>query len=68
LSSRSKAKDDGEEECSMCRPHFRSMTITEDVRKYAVEYVLTSAEAIESGMQEKGKKFREKRCELFAKA
>jgi hypothetical protein len=29
--------------------------ITEDVRKYAAEHGLTDAEAIESGMQEKGK-------------
>jgi phosphomethylpyrimidine synthase len=36
----------------MCGPHFCSMKITEDVRKYAAEHGLTNAEAIESGMQE----------------
>jgi hypothetical protein len=34
-------------------PHFCSMKITEDVRKYAIERGLTDAEALESGMQEK---------------
>jgi hypothetical protein len=32
-----------------------SMRITEDVRKYAVEHGLPYAEAIESGMQKRGK-------------
>ena len=35
----------------MCGPHFCSMRITEDVRKYAAEHGLTNAEAIESGME-----------------
>src|SRR5262249_12101486 len=33
--------------CSMCGPHFCSMKITEDVRKYAAEHSLTNTEAIE---------------------
>jgi phosphomethylpyrimidine synthase len=53
--------------CSMCGPHFCSMKITEDVRKYAMERGLTDAEAIESGMQEKRKEFLEKGAELYAK-
>jgi len=36
----------------MCGPHFCSMRITEDVRKYAAEHGLTNEAAIESGMQE----------------
>jgi phosphomethylpyrimidine synthase len=53
--------------CSMCGPHFCSMKITEDVRKYAAEHGLTSAEAIESGMQEKRKEFLEQGAEVYAK-
>jgi phosphomethylpyrimidine synthase len=54
--------------CSMCGPHFCSMKITEDVRKFAAEHGLTDAEAIESGMQEKKKEFLESGAELYAKA
>jgi phosphomethylpyrimidine synthase len=54
--------------CSMCGPHFCSMRITEDVRKYAAEHGLTDAEAIESGMQEKRKEFLEKGAEVYPKA
>jgi phosphomethylpyrimidine synthase len=53
--------------CSMCGPHFCSMRITEDVRKYAAEHGLTSSEAIESGMQEKRKEFIESGAEVYAK-
>ena len=53
---------------SMCGPHFCSMRITEDVRKYAAEHGLTEAEAIESGMQEKRKEFLEKGAEVYAKS
>ena len=53
--------------CSMCGPHFCSMKITEDVRKYAAEHGLTSEEAIESGMQEKRKEFLEQDAEVYAK-
>jgi phosphomethylpyrimidine synthase len=54
--------------CSMCGPHFCSMRITEDVRKYAAERGLTDAEAIESGMQEKKEEFLEKGAEIYSKA
>jgi phosphomethylpyrimidine synthase len=53
--------------CSMCGPHFCSMKITEDVRKYAVEHGLTNEAAIESGMQEKRKEFLESGAEVYAK-
>ena len=53
--------------CSMCGPHFCSMKITEDVRKYAVEHGLTSEKAIESGMQEKRKQFLEQGAEVYAR-
>jgi phosphomethylpyrimidine synthase len=54
--------------CSMCGPHFCSMKITEDVRKYAAEQHLAETEVLESGMKEKSKEFAEKGSELYAKA
>jgi len=53
--------------CSMCGPHFCSMKITEDVRKYAAEHGLTNEAAIESGMQEKRKEFVEMGSQIYAK-
>ncbi len=54
--------------CSMCGPHFCSMKITEDVRKYAAEQGIAEEAALESGMQEKRKEFVEQGAELYAKA
>jgi phosphomethylpyrimidine synthase len=53
--------------CSMCGPHFCSMKITEDVRKYAAEHGLTSAEAIERGLEEKSREFVEQGSDVYAK-
>ena len=54
--------------CSMCGPHFCSMKITEDVRKYAAEQGVTEQEALQKGMEEKSKEFVEKGAEVYAKA
>jgi len=54
--------------CSMCGPHFCSMKITEDVRKYAAEQAISEEEALKQGMEEKSKEFAEKGSELYAKA
>ncbi len=43
--------------CSMCGPHFCSMRISQDVRRYAEECGLTSEEAIEVGLREKAAEF-----------
>jgi phosphomethylpyrimidine synthase len=43
--------------CSMCGPHFCSMRISQDVRRYAEERGLTSQEAIETGLREKAAEF-----------
>lgn len=51
--------------CSMCGPHFCSMKITEDVRKYAEEHALSEKDAIESGLEEKSKEFIEKGAEIY---
>ena len=54
--------------CSMCGPHFCSMKITEDVRKYAAEQQISEDEALAKGMAEKSKEFADKGSELYAKA
>jgi phosphomethylpyrimidine synthase len=53
--------------CSMCGPHFCSMKITEDVRKYAKEHGLKEEEAIEAGMEERSHEFIEKGSEIYIK-
>lgn len=54
--------------CSMCGPHFCSMKITEDVRKYAAEQGVSEEEAFEQGMAEKSAEFAAKGAELYQKA
>ncbi len=53
--------------CSMCGPHFCSMKITEDVRKYAAEQGIAEEEALKKGMEEKSKEFVEKGAEVYTK-
>jgi phosphomethylpyrimidine synthase len=53
--------------CSMCGPHFCSMKITEDVRKYAAEQGIAEEAALKKGMEEKSKEFVEKGAEVYAK-
>ena len=53
--------------CSMCGPHFCSMKITEDVRKYAAEQGLAEEEALLKGMEAKSKEFVEKGAEVYSK-
>jgi phosphomethylpyrimidine synthase len=54
--------------CSMCGPHFCSMKITEDVRKYAAEHGLSEEEMLKQGMEAKSKEFVEKGAEVYTKA
>ncbi len=51
--------------CSMCGPHFCSMKITEDVRKYAAEHGIAAEQALAAGMEEKTKEFAEAGNELY---
>jgi phosphomethylpyrimidine synthase len=51
--------------CSMCGPHFCSMKITEDVRKYAAEQGIAEEEALKKGMEEKSREFSSKGSELY---
>jgi phosphomethylpyrimidine synthase len=43
--------------CSMCGPHFCSMKITQDVRRYAEEHGLAAQDALDAGMREKAEEF-----------
>ncbi len=54
--------------CSMCGPHFCSMKITEDVRKYAAEQAISEEEALAKGMEEKSREFVEKGAEVYTSA
>src|SRR5471032_1833640 len=54
--------------CSMCGPHFCSMKITEDVRRYAAEQGVSEEEALKKGLDEKSAEFVEKGAEVYAKA
>jgi len=53
--------------CSMCGPHFCSMKITEDVRKYAAEQKVVPETALVKGMKEKSKEFVEGGAEIYKK-
>ncbi|ADU31904.1 phosphomethylpyrimidine synthase ThiC [Evansella cellulosilytica] len=53
--------------CSMCGPKFCSMRISHDIRSYAKENDLDTAEAIEKGMEEKSKEFKEGGSQLYNK-
>ncbi len=51
--------------CSMCGPHFCSMKITEDVRKYAAEQGIGDHAALEAGMAQKSQEFVEGGAEVY---
>jgi phosphomethylpyrimidine synthase len=53
--------------CSMCGPHFCSMKITEDVRKYAAEHGVGEDQALQEGMEQKAREFKEQGAEIYAK-
>ena len=52
--------------CSMCGPHFCSMRITEDVRKYAAEQGIAEEEALRKGMEDKSKEFVQAGAEIYS--
>ena len=54
--------------CSMCGPKFCAMKITEDIREFAREQGLDTAEAVEVGMQKMAGEFRERGGELYVEA
>src|SRR3546814_11857453 len=54
--------------CSMCGPHFCSMTITQDVRDYAASQGVGEKDAMQKGMQEKAVEFVKKGAESYHQA
>ena len=54
--------------CSMCGPKFCSMKISDDVRRFARERGLDTAQAMEEGMSEKAQEFRQGGSELYVAA
>ena len=52
----------------MCGPHFCSMKITEDVRKFAAEQKISEEQALQAGLEQKAKEFAKKGLEIYAKA
>jgi phosphomethylpyrimidine synthase len=53
--------------CSMCGPHFCSMKITEDVRKYAAENALDETVALDHGLRQKAAEFQHSGAEIYSK-
>jgi phosphomethylpyrimidine synthase len=53
--------------CSMCGPHFCSMKITEDVRKFAAEQGVTEEVAVRTGLEQKAREFTESGAEIYSK-
>jgi phosphomethylpyrimidine synthase len=51
--------------CSMCGPHFCSMRISQDVRKYAAEHGVDEAAALELGMKQKSAEFAENGARVY---
>ncbi|MFZ0502246.1 MAG: phosphomethylpyrimidine synthase ThiC [Chthoniobacterales bacterium] len=51
--------------CSMCGPHFCSMKITEEVRKYAAETGVSANEAISTGLHQKAEEFAASGGEIY---
>ncbi len=54
--------------CSLCGPHFCSIKITEDVRKFAAEQGVAEEQALKAGMEQKAREFVENGAEIYAKA
>lgn len=51
--------------CSMCGPHFCSMKITQDVRKYAQENGYNENIALSEGMKEQSELFKKQGSEIY---
>jgi phosphomethylpyrimidine synthase len=51
--------------CSMCGPNFCSMKISQDVRDFAAKQGVEEQEALQKGMEEKSKQFREEGAQLY---
>ena len=54
--------------CSMCGPKFCAMKITQDVREYAKNRGVAVDTALDTGMEEKSREFREAGSKIYQKA
>ena len=54
--------------CSMCGPNFCSMKISEEVRQFAAAEGMSEDEALEKGMADKSKEFREQGAQIYTEA
>jgi phosphomethylpyrimidine synthase len=54
--------------CSMCGPHFCSMSITDDVRKLAEAQGIAADAAVAAGLQEKAAEFKQTGGEVYRAA
>jgi phosphomethylpyrimidine synthase len=52
----------------MCGPHFCSMKITEDVRKYAAEKGVEEDTALREAMAEKSREFLAQGAEVYVRS
>lgn len=52
----------------MCGPHFCSMKITEDVRRYAAENMVDENAAIAHGLHAKARDFQKSGAQIYTKA
>jgi phosphomethylpyrimidine synthase len=48
----------------MCGPHFYSIKITEDLRRFAAQQELSDEQALQTGMEEKAREFSESGAEI----
>ncbi|MDX6199558.1 MAG: phosphomethylpyrimidine synthase [Actinomycetota bacterium] len=51
--------------CSMCGPHFCSMKISQDVRKYAADHGVDELSALDLGMKEKSAEFLDEGARVY---
>jgi len=51
--------------CSMCGPHFCSMKITQEVRRFAEENGMDETTVLEEGMKEKAEAFKQAGAEIY---
>jgi phosphomethylpyrimidine synthase len=49
-------------------PHFCSMKITEDVRRFAAEQGIAEDEALQTGMEQNARDFHQAGAEIYTKA
>jgi len=54
--------------CSMCGPHFCSMRISEDVRRFAAEQGVAEDQAIQAGLEQKSREFVDNGGEVYARS